>query len=698
MGTQIVSRFQPTESRDLTGGMEMARNKLSRRTQRGVTACGRAAAVLAFTTSVQQLHANSTTYTGASGGSWNIAGNWNDGVPTSTSDAYVQASTGTLFSVNYNDNSTIAELTVYSSASGGVELNQTTTGDNLTSGTEIIAIGSADPCTFNQTAATNTVTGTLYLGSNGEGEGTYSLSSSAVLSVDGDENIGHSGSEAFGTSSTLVQTAGNNNIGGNLYMGGGGASGVYKLSGGTLALTNALTSEDIGNTSPATFIQSGGVNNTSGSNLQIGSPDNPGLIAIYMLSAGSIDNGNFEGIASGGSLIQSGGTNTVVESMLDISSGGLYSLSAGTLNLSNSGFLSDAGTVNQSGGSVVVGNAFVDSGVYSLSGTGSLTVNSRTGFASEETVSGTFSQSGGSNTMPNQGGVPPGTLTVTGTYDLSGGTLSIASELYTVNSGTIGATGGSASLGTVSGAGILEAGGGDASVTAVGLQQNAVTITSGGSVKLTGGGATNAVKSLTISGNGVFDVDTTKLMINFGSGADPDSTIAGYIKSGYNGGGWNGPGIISSAARTATNGFLYGVGWSDGKDHVVSGLSSGEIEVKYTLLGDANLDGVVNGADFSILAANFGKGLTNWDQGNFLFTPAVNGTDFSALARNFGQGDSGTDTSVSQADIAALNSFAIANGLPLPTVEVVPEPGGTSLVVAAGAVWLAHRRKFRKPI
>ena len=122
--------------------------------------------------------------------------------------------------------------------------------------------------------------------------------------------------------------------------------------------------------------------------------------------------------------------------------------------------------------------------------------------------------------------------------------------------------------------------------------------------------------------------------------------------------------------------------------------ASGRIEIKYTLLGDANLDGVVNGSDFSILAANFGLGNTNWDQGNFLYTSSVNGSDFSALAANFGQGDSGADVPVSQADIDALDSFAIANGLPLPTFAAVPEPASAALLlVAASGLFLPRRRR-----
>lgn len=165
--------------------------------------------------------------------------------------------------------------------------------------------------------------------------------------------------------------------------------------------------------------------------------------------------------------------------------------------------------------------------------------------------------------------------------------------------------------------------------------------------------------AIQLNGSGTLDVMNHTVWIGYGSGSDPASTIAGYIKSGYNNGGWNGAGIISSTARTPTNGHAYGVGWADGNDRVVAGLSSGQIELKYTLVGDANLDGVVNGADFSILAANFGQGYTNWDQGNFLYGPAINGADFSALAANFGQGDSGA-SSASAAIVKSASNVSVA--------------------------------------
>jgi len=220
------------------------------------------------------------------------------------------------------------------------------------------------------------------------------------------------------------------------------------------------------------------------------------------------------------------------------------------------------------------------------------------------------------------------------------------------------------------------------------LPNGNVAIT-GGTLQLGAGTGLAQMTSLSMSGAGTLDVDNNHLIITYGS-SDPIATIAAYIKSGYNGGNWNGPGIISSVALTNASGLLYGVGYADGSDGVVTTLTSGQVEVMYTLLGDANLDGLVNGSDFNILAANFNQSITGWDQGDFNYDGLVNASDFNALAANFNQGVSGAD--VSAGDVAALDAFAAANGLSLPTSSV-PEPASAAMTVMAGLGILRRRRR-----
>ena len=80
--------------------------------------------------------------------------------------------------------------------------------------------------------------------------------------------------------------------------------------------------------------------------------------------------------------------------------------------------------------------------------------------------------------------------------------------------------------------------------------------------------------ALSITATGKLDITNNHLFINYGSGADPIASIAAMIKSGFNGGAWNGTGIESSAA--AANSGSYGIGYADSADPGnPAGLSSG---------------------------------------------------------------------------------------------------------------------------
>jgi fibronectin-binding autotransporter adhesin len=200
-------------------------------------------------------------------------------------------------------------------------------------------------------------------------------------------------------------------------------------------------------------------------------------------------------------------------------------------------------------------------------------------------------------------------------------------------------------------------------------------------LKLADNGIPSTMGSLSILGNSTLDIGNNKLFISYSSPAtDPILTVEQWIKNGFY--DLSGPQIISSdiAADDVASGLSYGIGYADGADGTVAGLPSGEIEIMFTLLGDANLDGTVNSEDFTPFSQNLGQN-GGWDQGDFNYDGTVNAEDFSPFSHNLGQ----TATLASQAGV--LQS---ADGI---TLANVPEPASIGLLTLAGIGILARRRR-----
>ena len=150
------------------------------------------------------------------------------------------------------------------------------------------------------------------------------------------------------------------------------------------------------------------------------------------------------------------------------------------------------------------------------------------------------------------------------------------------------------------------------------------------------------------------------------------------IKTAFATGGWNGVGLTSGAAATAsTSGHPTALGYAEASTTPYAGNSFDGVStdgdmilVRYTASGDANLDGTVGTNDFMALSQNFntsGAGV-NWINGDFNYDGVVNALDFNLLATNFGQ--------------------SILPGPALGTL--VPEPASIGLLAVAG---LAMRRR-----
>jgi autotransporter-associated beta strand protein len=374
-----------------------------------------------------------------------------------------------------------------------------------------------------------------------------------------------------------------------------------------------------------------------------------------------------------GTLRKSGSGNLILgAAVVDFSTGGLIDVEGGTLTASagyGGGWMDNQGSLNIAAGATFDAGDGGFGGIMqidALTGAGTLvggnSANSNGGLTTlilgSGRTSGTFSGSIQNNAGARLGidwmGFS-GTETFTGVNTYTGGT--------TVEDGTIliGANGALPVNGSVSITyGTLQLG------RSTGLAQ---------------------ISSLSITGGGNFDVNNNRLIINYGSGTDPISSIVALLKTGYAGAEWNGAGgIVSTAAAAGTR---YGVAIADGKDGVVAGLTSGEIEVAYALYGDINQDGVVNGSDFAILASHFGQSVTGgWEDGDFNYDGTVNGSDFAKLAGNFGDSASGAAVTLPASQWAALDSFAASYGL----LADVPEPSTLAGTIIAGALIFRRRR------
>lgn len=140
-----------------------------------------------------------------------------------------------------------------------------------------------------------------------------------------------------------------------------------------------------------------------------------------------------------------------------------------------------------------------------------------------------------------------------------------------------------------------------------------------------------STRSLSVTGSGQFDVNENDVIDHY-SGNTPYSTIESEIASGYNGGGWNGKGIVTSGAKNhpysnlaaAEASQVYNLTGSQTATFDGQTVDATSLLIKYTWDGDANMDGVVNAADL----AQMQMGGTTWWQGDFNHDGIVNQADF----------------------------------------------------------------------
>ncbi|HEY1684389.1 MAG TPA: hypothetical protein VGG19_06480 [Tepidisphaeraceae bacterium] len=148
---------------------------------------------------------------------------------------------------------------------------------------------------------------------------------------------------------------------------------------------------------------------------------------------------------------------------------------------------------------------------------------------------------------------------------------------------------------------------------------------------------TTLLSSLTISGGAKMDLQSNALVID-SAAAPPTATIAGYLTSAYDNGNWDGPGIGSTHV-----GLLAGTSIGYVENDRLPLFSQPEYTnfdgqtvdanadlVKYTWMGDLNLDGVVDSTDLAMMGA-LGNGNVGWMGGDLNYDGKVNSDDWSLL-------------------------------------------------------------------
>ena len=96
----------------------------------------------------------------------------------------------------------------------------------------------------------------------------------------------------------------------------------------------------------------------------------------------------------------------------------------------------------------------------------------------------------------------------------------------------------------------------------------------------------------------------------------------------------------------------HGLGWVDDG-------GSRKVTVMYTLYGDSNLDGSVNGTDLNAVLSYYNQSGEVWSHGDFNYDGSVNGTDLNTVLSNYNQSLSASTAAVPEPSTLLLMAIGL---------------------------------------
>ncbi len=380
-----------------------------------------------------------------------------------------------------------------------------------------------------------------------------------------------------------------------------------------------------------------------------------------------------------------------------------------------------SGTLDTNGNNITYGGLLTSSGTFGKAGAGILEIDGVPTLNSNSAVSvtgGTLRLKYGS--APTIGGTVTAAVAAGATLELAGSVSQFSQSVNIANAGTLlDSSSANQNVGVVTSGGntTVNTGG---SLTAYEIRQNSLTITGNAKVTLLPSGSgsnttpaapnnsnfSSNVAALSIGGTanawtGTLDIGNNGLVIQYGAGSDPFTTITNMVKSGYANGNWTGTGITSSLAHAAVVlgsptpalnigliDFIPNTG-TFGSSIVFEGqtITTNAVLVRLTYMDDLVLSGDMAQAnatsDALFFAANYGSG-TVWHVGDITHDGVIDTNDALLFAANYVVGLPSLDGTTGNA--AALGGGAAA----------VPEPA-TVLLATLGCLAVAARAAHTNP-